>query len=240
MATLRFWLTMLAAAVMLIVIGIPAITLSWLALKLFGKDDLLYPFAKFGCRVWVRVAGGRVHVSGREHLDPAQTYLFAANHQSNIDPPLLFAYLGHNVGALAKKELTKFPIIKQGFPLAHVVPIDRRNREAAIASTERGADKLRSGHSLLVYPEGTRTVDGQLKDFKKGVFYMALEAGVPIVPVVVNDTRLVMRKGETKCHAHDVYVEILPPVSTQGYREENLRELIERVRQPILERVRTD
>jgi 1-acyl-sn-glycerol-3-phosphate acyltransferase len=240
MATIRFWLTMLAAALLLLVIGIPAISLSWLALKLFGKDDLIYPFAKFGCAVWVRIAGGRVHVSGREHLDPAQTYLFAANHQSNIDPPLLFAYLGHNVGCLAKKELTKFPIIKQGFPLAHVIPIDRRNREAAIESTRRGAEKMLSGHSLLVFPEGTRTEDGRLKDFKKGVFYMALESGVSIVPVVVNDTRLVMRKGETKCHAHDVYLEILPPVSAAGYTEKNLRELIERVRQPILERARTD
>lgn len=231
---------MLAAALMLLVIGIPGITLSWLALKLFGKEDMLYPFAKFGCRIWVRVAGGRVYVSGSEHLAPAQTYLFAANHQSNLDPPLLFAYLGHNVGCLAKKELTKFPIIKQGFPLVHVIPIDRRSREAAIESTRLGAEKLRTGHSLLVFPEGTRTLDGRLKDFKKGVFYMALESGVPIVPVVVNETRLVMRKGETKCHAHAVYLEILPPISTQGYTEENIRELIERVRQPILERVRTD
>ena len=240
MATLRFWLTMLAAALLLIVIGIPAITLSWFALKLFGNETLLYPFAKFGCRIWLWVAGARIHVSGRENLDPKQSYLFAANHQSNIDPPLLFAYLGHNVGVLAKKELWKFPILKQGFPLAHVIPIDRSNREAAIASTRRGADKMRHGHSLLVYPEGTRTVDGKLKDFKKGVFLMALQAGVPIVPVVVNDTRLVMRRGETKCFVHDVFVEILPPISPQGVTEKELPDLIARVRQPILERVRTD
>jgi 1-acyl-sn-glycerol-3-phosphate acyltransferase len=240
MSTLRFWLTMLAAALMLIVIGIPAITLSWFALKLFGNETLIYPFAKFGCRVWLWIAGARVHVSGLGNLDFKQTYLFVANHQSNIDPPLLFAYLGHNVGVLAKKELTKFPILKQGFPLAHVIPIDRSNREAAIESTRRGAEKMRNGHSLLVYPEGTRTVDGRLKEFKKGVFLMALQAGVPIVPVVVNDTRLVMRKGEFKCHVHDVFVEVLPPISTQGYTEENLPELIARARQPVLERVRTD
>jgi 1-acyl-sn-glycerol-3-phosphate acyltransferase len=240
MATLRFWLTMLMAALLLIVIGIPAITLSWFALKLFGHENLLYPFAKFGCRIWLWVSGARIHVSGLDNLDAKQTYLFTANHQSNIDPPLLFAYLGHDVGVLAKKELTKFPVLKQGFPLVHVIPIDRSNREAAIESTRRGATKMQQGHSLLVYPEGTRTVDGRLKEFKKGVFLMALQAGVPIVPVVVNDTRLVMRRGETKCYVHDVFVEILPPISSQGYTEKTLPDLIAQVRQPILERVRTD
>jgi 1-acyl-sn-glycerol-3-phosphate acyltransferase len=231
---------MLTAALLLIVIGIPAITLSWIAFKLFGNENLLYPFAKFGCRIWLWVAGARIHVSGLDNLASNQPYLFAANHQSNLDPPLLFAYLGHNVGVLAKKELWKFPILRQGFPLAHDIPIDRSNREAAIASTRRGAEKLLHGHSLLVYPEGTRTVDGKLKEFKKGVFLMALQAGVPIVPVVVNDTRLVMRRGETKCFVHDVFVEILPPISTQGFTEKGLPDLIARVRQPILERVRTD
>lgn len=231
---------MLTGALLLIVVGIPVIFLCWLALKLFGNENMLYPYAKWGCRIWVWVAGARVRISGHEHLDPQQTYLFAANHQSNVDPPLLFAYLGHNVGVLAKKELTKFPIIKQGFPLVHVIPIDRSNREAAIASTKRGADKLRQGHSLLVYPEGTRSYDGHLKEFKKGVFLMAAQAGVPIVPVVLNDTRLVMRKGETKCYVHEVTLEILPPVNTADYAEAKLSELMARVRQPMLERVRGD
>lgn len=130
--------------------------------------------------------------------------------------------------------------MKQGFPLAHVVPIDRSKRERAVQSTRRGADELRRGHSLMAFPEGTRSVDGRVKEFKKGVFYMAIEAGVPIVPVVVNDTRLVMRKAEKRVVPGDVYLEILPPVSVEGYTTDNVGELIERVRDLIAKRVRTD
>jgi 1-acyl-sn-glycerol-3-phosphate acyltransferase len=120
------------------------------------------------------------------------------------------------------------------------VTIDRSNRERAIESTRRGAEELRRGHSLMAFPEGTRTVDGRLKDFKKGVFYMAVEAGVPIAPVVVNDTRLVMRKGEKRVTPGDVYLEVLPPVSMQGYTAENVEELVERVHNLIEPRVRPD
>src|SRR5215471_1131586 len=111
---------------------------------------------------------------------------------------------------------------------------------SAPSSTRRGADELRRGHSLMAFPEGTRTVDGRVKDFKKGVFYMALEAGVPVVPVVVNDTRLVMRKGEKRCVPGDIELEILPPVRAQEYGRENAEELIKRVRDLITTRVRTD
>ena len=237
---IRYYWTLTVAVLLFLFLGVPIVAGGHLLRVLFGVEDFVFPFAKFGCRLWLRAAGARIHVTGREHLDPKQAYLFAANHQSNLDPPLLFAYLGHNTGAIAKKELTKFPVMKQGFPLAHVVPIDRSNRESAIESTRRGAAELRRGHSLMAFPEGTRTVDGKVKEFKKGVFFMALEAGVPVVPVVVNDTRLVMPKGRAVVTPGDVWLEILPPVSTAGYSEANLEELIEQVRSQIVERVRTD
>jgi len=237
---LRYYWTLIVATLLMFFIGFPVITIGHLLRKLFGVEEMIFPFAKFGCRLWLRSAGARVHVTGLENLDRNQAYLFASNHQSNLDPPLLFAYLGHNTGAIAKKELTKIPLFKQGFALAHVVPIDRSNREKAIESTRRGAEELRQGHSLMAFPEGTRTVDGKLKEFKKGVFFMALEAGVPVAPVVVNDTRLVMRKGGKVVTPGDVWLEILPPVSTEGYTEENIEELIERVRNEIVPRVRTD
>lgn len=237
---LRYYWTLTAAVLLLLFLGIPIITIGYLLRTLFGVEGFIFPYAKFGCRLWARAAGARVHVSGHENLDRNQAYLFAANHQSNLDPPLLFAYLGHDTGAIAKKELMKFPIIKQGFPLVHVVPIDRRNREKAIESTRLGAEELRRGHSLMAFPEGTRTVDGRVKEFKKGVFYMALEAGVPVVPVVVNDTRLVWRKGSKVITPGDVWIDILPPISTAGITSENIEVLIEHVRSQIVPRVRTD
>lgn len=167
---LRFYWILFVVVLLFLVIGVPIVFLGHVLKKLFGVEDFVHPFARFGCKVWIWSFGARVHVTGREHLVPGQAYVFASNHQSNVDPPFLFAYLGPITGAIAKKELTKFPIMKQGFPLAHVVPIDRRNRESAIESTRRGAAELRKGYSLMAFPEGTRTVDGRVKEFKKGVF----------------------------------------------------------------------
>ncbi len=237
---IRYYWTFIVAGVLLLVMGIPIIIAGHIMWRVFGVEDFIFPYVKFGCRTYLWAAGARVHVAGLSNLDRKEAYVFVANHQSNLDPPLLFTYLGHNIGAIAKKELLKVPLFKQGFPLIHVVPIDRSNRDKAIESTRRGAAELRKGHSLMAFPEGTRSVDGRVKEFKKGIFYMAIEAGVPIAPIVVNDTRRVMRKGKRACIPGDVYLEALPPVSTHGYSEENIEELIARVRGLIVTRVRTD
>lgn len=239
-AVVRYYWTFVVAGLLLLFIGFPVILTGHILRILFNVDGFIFPFAKFGCRVYLMSAGARVHVTGLDNLDPQHSYLFIANHQSTLDPPLLFAYLGHNVGAIAKKELLKVPLFKQGFPLAHVVPIDRSNRENAIISTRLGADALRRGHSLMAFPEGTRTVDGKLKEFKKGVFYMAVESGTPVVPVIVNDTRLVMRKGAGTSVPGDIFMDILPPVETHSYSSANIEELVEKVRQIMLPLVRTD
>ncbi len=236
----RYYWTFIVAGLLMLVIGAPVIITGHILRTVFGVEGIVFPFAKFGCRVYLWSAGARIHVKGLENLNPNQAYVFVANHQSNIDPPLLFAYLGHDAGAIAKKELLKVPLFKQGFPLVHIVPIDRSNREAAIESTKRGADELRRGHSLMAFPEGTRSVDGSVKEFRKGIFFMAIEGGVEIVPVVINDTRLVMRKGAGTCIPGDVYLETLPPVSTEGFTDDNIEELIGKVRDSIVPRVRTD
>jgi 1-acyl-sn-glycerol-3-phosphate acyltransferase len=237
---LRYYWTFIVAGLFLIFLGIPAIFIGHILRTVFGIEDFIFPFAKIGCRGYLWSAGARVHVRGVEHLDRNQAYVFVANHQSNLDPPLLFAYLGHNTGGMAKKELFRIPIMKQGFPLVHVVPVDRSNRERAIESTHIGAEVLRRGHSLMAFPEGTRTVDGRVKEFKKGVFYMAIESGVPVVPTVVNDTRLLMRKGEKRVVPGNIYLEILPPVSTTGYSTETIDALVDHVRNLIVAHVRTD
>jgi 1-acyl-sn-glycerol-3-phosphate acyltransferase len=233
----RYYWTFIVAGLLLLIIGIPIIIIGHVLRSVFGIEDFIFPFAKFGARIYLWAAGARVQVSGVEHVHRNQAYLFVANHQSNLDPPLLFAYLGHNVGAIAKKELLKVPLFKQGFPLAHIVPIDRTDREKAIESTRRGANELRLGHSLMAFPEGTRSADGQVKEFKKGVFFMAIEAGIEIAPVVINGTRLVMPKDARVCRPGNVYLKVLPPVNTQEYDATKIDELIERVRNLIISHV---
>jgi 1-acyl-sn-glycerol-3-phosphate acyltransferase len=234
---LRYYWTFMVAGLLLLTMGPPLIFIGHILRTVFGIEDFIFPYAKFACRIYLWSAGARVHVKGIDRLDRARAYVFVANHQSNLDPPLMFAYLGHNVGAIAKKELLKVPFFKQGFPLAHVVTIDRSNRDSAIASTKRGAEELRLGHSLMAFPEGTRSADGRVAEFKKGIFYMAIEAGVEIAPVVINNTGLVLGKGSGKCQTGNVFLEVLPPVSTQGYKDENIDELVESVRQMIASRV---
>ena len=240
MARLRYRLTFVVAALCFLLMGVPVISLGYLLQYFFGVKDFIYPFGKFGARLYLHTAGARVHVSGEEQLDPQQPYVFVANHQSNLDPALIFACLSRNTSFLVKQELFRIPVFAQGVRLIDMVPVDRTNRESALASTRLAAEKLKGGRSYVGFAEGTRSADGQLKEFKKGLFYMALEARVPIVPVVVNDTRLVMRKGTNYCTPGDVFMEILPPVSTAGYTEANLDELVTKVREQFVPFVRTD
>ena len=239
-ARLRFYWTFVVAAFCFIVIGIPIIIVGYILRWLFRIEDFVHPFAKLGCRLYIRAAGARVHVSGLERLTHGSTYVFIGNHQSTLDPPIVFALLGWNVGALAKKELSRIPILGQGMSLGHVIPIDRGNHEKALASTRLGAETLREGHSLMAFPEGTRTIDGKVREFKKGVFFMALDARVPIAPVVINDTRLVMRKGLKACIPGEVWVEVLEPIETTSYTRDNIDDLVSSVRNQIAPRVRHD
>jgi 1-acyl-sn-glycerol-3-phosphate acyltransferase len=234
---LHYILTILVGALLMLVIGIPIIFSSMLARALFGLEDFVFPVAKRAVRIFVHATGARIHLTGLANADPARTYLFVANHQSNLDPAILFGWLRHNVGGIAKRELEKIPFFKQGFSVAHIVPIDRKNRESAIESTRRGAEKLRQGHSLMAFPEGTRSADGQLKDFKKGVFYMAIEAGTPVIPIAINNTRLVMPKIGHVVIPGPVSITILPPVSTSGYTVSNIHELIDKVKGEIARHV---
>jgi 1-acyl-sn-glycerol-3-phosphate acyltransferase len=240
LARLRYYLTFVVAGLCFLILGVPLIPLGILLKKLTGNRDFIYPFGKFGARLYLRTAGARVRVSGRENLNLQQPYIFVANHQSNLDPPMMIAYLDRNPSFLAKKELFRIPVFRQGIELIDVTPIDRRDREAAVASTRLAAEKLQRGISYVGFPEGTRSVDGRLKEFRKGLFHMALAARVPVVPVVINDTRLVMRKGKNYCLPGDVSLQILPPVGTDGYSSENIEELINTVRSRFLPHVKTD
>ncbi len=148
----------------------------------------LYHVATFLAITGVRLAGIRIHEVGKENIKPGQNYIFMSNHASNLDPPIEIPRIHERCSVLVKKELFRIPILGTGMHLARLVPVDRSNREAAIESVREGVAVLQQGLHMLIYPEGTRSPDGRLQPFKKGPFHLAMESGVPVIPLTILGT----------------------------------------------------
>ena len=185
----------------------------------FRWKSLLYVLGHWGVAIGTSLAGIRTRVAGREHLRPGETVVFCCNHQSNIDPPILFQALHPRLHVLFKRELTKLPLLGKAFQIGGFVPIDRGSREQSMAAIEQAAASLRDGNSFLTFPEGTRSRTGALLPFKRGPFLMALKAQVPVVPVAIQGGSASMRKGSPIVRPTTVSVRIGTPVETQrnGY-----------------------
>lgn len=236
---LHYWWSLFVAALLLLIFGPPALLIAYLA----GRRHWVYPWARFGARNWLRLSGVRVRVRGREHLDPQQTYLFVSNHRSFLDTATLFYYAGEGrrIGLLAKKELLKVPILGYGMSYVNIMAIDRSNHERAIETVRAATERIRSGISFGVFAEGTRARPGQLLPFKKGAFYMAVDAGVPLVPVVMKNTDVLMGKGTGTASPGTIEMVLLPPVPTDGLsnpedkdeKDEYVKRLTEAVRSSV-------
>jgi 1-acyl-sn-glycerol-3-phosphate acyltransferase len=159
-----------------------------------------------------------------------------ANHQSNFDIPVLQAHLSSHFKWLAKAELYKIPFFGMILKRAGYISIDRSNRESAIESLKIATEKIRQGVSVLIFPEGSRSMDGNIRPFKKGGFFLAIDSGVPIVPVILHGTWPIMsKKTGLRVKSGNVVVEIEKPVETTGYTQENREELLRKVHSIIRE-----
>jgi 1-acyl-sn-glycerol-3-phosphate acyltransferase len=177
----------------------------------------------------------KVTVNGLANIDPTQSYVYMSNHQSNFDIPVLLAYLPVQFRWLAKAELFNIPIFGRAMRGAGYVKIDRFNRESAFESINEAAAKMKNGVSVMIFPEGTRSLDGKIRSFKKGGFVMAVDAGVPIVPIVLKGTWTIMEKSSLKINTGEVSLNIEPPIATTDYTRENKDDLIKSVRAVIRE-----
>ncbi|HEX2713321.1 MAG TPA: lysophospholipid acyltransferase family protein [Candidatus Acidoferrales bacterium] len=195
---------------------------------LTGSVDLLYRLGVGGVVFIVQAVGARIRVEGRENIPPG-VCIFVANHTSTADPPAIVGAIPRRIAILAKKSLFRIPIVGQAFRLARFVPVDRADREAAVASVDKAVEYLKEGMSFLIYPEGTRSPDGRLLPFKKGAFVMAIKAGTPIVPVAVAGAHRVMRKKELRIHPGEITVRFQPPIEAAGYTLERRDALAARV-----------
>jgi 1-acyl-sn-glycerol-3-phosphate acyltransferase len=170
------------------VIGIP-----WTVLS--GRIDFLYRIATWGAFRGVLLAGVKVEPIGLDRLDPARNYIFMANHVSNIDPPILVPLIPRRTSVLVKRELFRIPILGYAMRLGDLVAVDRANRDAAVDSVRRAVEVVQRGTNMVIFPEGTRSRDGKMLPFKKGPFYLAVDSGIPVVPVSMVNTFEIWPKG---------------------------------------------
>ena len=188
-------------------------------------------------RIWAQsiLMVSRVHVSvkGLSNIEPGKSYIYMANHQSNFDIPVLLGYLPVQFRWLAKAELFKIPVFGRAMLGAGYVKIDRFNQESAFESINEVARKMKDGVSVMIFPEGTRSKDGSIRPFKKGGFVMAVDSGVPIVPVVIRGTWPIMAKSSLRINRGEVEMALAKPIDTIGYSRETKEDLMERVRTAI-------
>jgi 1-acyl-sn-glycerol-3-phosphate acyltransferase len=226
---LRSAATYVGVSLYVLVVAPPGMLLA----VLFRWKSLLYFLGHTGVRLALALTGIRFRVEGAEHLPLDRAAVYCSNHQSNVDPPILFDALHPRMHILYKHEIDRIPLLARAFRLGGFIPVDRRNKESAMRSIENGARSIRSGNSFLIFPEGTRSRSGELLPFKKGGFIMAIKAQAPIVPVAVQGGRDAMHRGSWLIRPVTVTIRVAPPIETAGVGLAQRDELIVRVRQAI-------
>jgi 1-acyl-sn-glycerol-3-phosphate acyltransferase len=221
-----------------LLIGPPVILIALIV----RSPALLYDAGYLGIRLGMALSGITQSVVGESHILTGRAAVYAVNHASNLEPPVIFRALRRlhpRLSVLYKAELRKLPILVWAFDLAGFVPLERGNREQSLPAVDRAAEALRRGTSFMIYPEGTRSRTGELLPFKKGGFIMAIKAQAPVVPVAIKGARDAMRKGSPIIRPVTVRVRFGEPVETRGLTLGDRDELVARVREQIASMLET-
>jgi 1-acyl-sn-glycerol-3-phosphate acyltransferase len=217
--------------VLVVVAGLPFILFCLLA----GQRELLMAYGLGAARAARRILGIEVRVSGLERFDPRAPHVFMPNHQSFLDGPLVMLLVPGRARVILKKSVLRIPIVGQAMRFVGFVPVDRKGAEGGKRSIARAAALMREkGYSFLIFPEGTRSLDGNLGPFRRGGFFLALESRAPIVPVTIRGTRELMPKGQRFSRRGKVEVVFHDPIPTAGVTIKAMSGLMERVKAAIL------
>jgi len=196
-----------------------------------GDISLLYSMFMWGAWNGVRLTGVRVATVGLDQLDAAGTYIFMSNHVSNLDPPILIPLIPRRTSVMVKKELFTYPILGRAMRMGSLVPVDRGNRDAGIEAVKAAKQVIGQGLNMTIYVEGKRSFDGKLLPFKKGPFYLAMECGVPVVPVTIAGTHYAMPKKRFAIRPGTVKVIFHEPIEPKDFSSREC--LMEKVRAAI-------
>jgi 1-acyl-sn-glycerol-3-phosphate acyltransferase len=215
-----------------ILFGLPAALIGIPYSLLRGNIRTMYGWAMFAMRAGIRAGGIRVVIQGAENIPTGQSCIFLSNHVSNLDPPILLPAIPGMCSVFLKKSLMKIPFVGIAMRMAKYVPVSRgHSRQEAEQSVAIAADALRSGMHIFIFPEGTRSPDGNLLPFKKGAFFLAADANAPMVPIVIQGTAQMMRKGSLKIFPGVATVRFLPPIHPQNFATRE--DLMDAVRQEM-------
>jgi len=228
-AAIRSFATYVVVSLYVLIVAPPGMLIAYA----FGAKNHLYVLGHIGVRLGLAMVGISYRVIGSENLPRGRAAVYCANHESNVDPPILFDALHPRMHILYKAELEAIPVLERAFRFGGFIPIDRRNKEAALRSIEAAASSIRAGNSFLIFPEGTRSRTKEMLPFKKGGFIMAIKAQAPIVPVAVHGGRAAMQKGSKIIRPVSVTIRVAPPIETAGVTLADRDQLIEKVRQTI-------
>jgi len=196
-----------------------------------GDVSLLYRMFTWGAKTGVELAGVRVETIGLDHINHSRSYIFMTNHVSNLDPPIQIPRIPRRTSVMVKKELFRTPILGRAMRMGALVPVDRGNREAGIEAVTAAKAVVAQGLNMTIYVEGKRSFDGKLLPFKKGPFYLAVECGVPVVPMTIVGTHYAMPKGRFAIKPARVKLIFHPPIEPRDFGSRDC--LMEKVRRVI-------
>lgn len=198
-----------------------------------ARDRIARKAARIWARSLVKLAGGKVTVTGAENLPKDESVVFISNHQGNFDIPLFLGFVDKPLGFIAKIEILKMPIVSSWMKYLHCVFMDRNDIRQSIAAINEGVENVKDGYSIVIFPEGTRSKGGEMGEFKAGSFKLATKANAAIVPVTMKNSYKLFEANNKRMKPASVELTISAPIYTANLSPQEIKELPDTVRNII-------
>ena len=231
-AAIRSLVAYVIVSLWVLILGPPGMLLA----VVFDRPEVLYWLGRGGVRLGLASVGITYRATGQEHIRRDRAAVYCVNHSSNIEPPILYMVLSvlhPRLKILYKAEVHRIPVLSRAFDIVEFVPIERKNLSESMRAIDAAAASLGGGNSFLIFPEGTRSLTGELQRFKKGGFIMAIKGQAAIVPMAIQGARGAMRKGSPIIRPVTVCIRLGPPVEVEGADIEQRDQIIEQTRKAV-------